>query len=99
MPSATQLSGQQLHFSEVELLAFAEQTCLRLGLTLQHARAIARVVVAGQRDDCQSHGLYRLLTVAQTIRAGKVKLNAQIGRGSGRERVCQYVEIPGVAGS
>ncbi|AEC19806.1 malate dehydrogenase [Pusillimonas sp. T7-7] len=77
MSSATQLSGQQLHFSEVELLAFAEQTCLRLGLTLPHARAIARVVVAGQRDDCQSHGLYRLLTVAQTIRAGKVTLNAQ----------------------
>ncbi|MBP6018938.1 MAG: Ldh family oxidoreductase [Burkholderiaceae bacterium] len=77
MSSASQQTSNQLYFSEAELLAFAEQTCLGLGLTLPHAQAIARVVVAGQRDDCQSHGLYRLLTVAQTIQAGKVVLDAE----------------------
>ena len=65
-----------LHFSESELLDFSGQVCLKLGLSLPHAQAIARVVVAGQRDDCQSHGLYRLVTVEQTIRAGKVVLDA-----------------------
>jgi LDH2 family malate/lactate/ureidoglycolate dehydrogenase len=38
---------------------------------------MARTVVAGQRDDCQSHGVYRLVTCAQTIRAGKVDLQAE----------------------
>ncbi|MCX5589969.1 Ldh family oxidoreductase [Alcaligenes endophyticus] len=76
MSSASQQSSSQRYFSEAELLAFAQQTCLGLGLTLPHAQAIARVVVAGQRDDCQSHGLYRLLTVAHTIQVGKVVLDA-----------------------
>ena len=31
------------------------------GLSDEHAHAIANVVYAGQRDDCHSHGLYRLL--------------------------------------
>ncbi|MCE2563594.1 Ldh family oxidoreductase [Komagataeibacter sp. FNDCF1] len=42
------------------------------GMSEPHARAIADVVTAGQRDDCQSHGLYRLLIITHTLRQGTV---------------------------
>ncbi|MFD2252256.1 LDH2 family malate/lactate/ureidoglycolate dehydrogenase [Pseudochelatococcus lubricantis] len=42
------------------------------GLSEPHAQAIADVVIAGQRDECHSHGLYRLPGVVHSIRAGKV---------------------------
>jgi len=47
------------------------------GLSDRHAQAIARVVTAGQRDECHSHGLYRLLTVVRTLRQGKVSRDAE----------------------
>lgn len=50
---------------------------LRMGVADAHAQAMARVIVAGQRDACASHGVYRLVTCAQTVRAGKVDLNAE----------------------
>ena len=61
-----------LYFSSTQLLDLAVHTGLQLGLSHAHAQAIGQVLVAGQRDDCQSHGLYRLLTCAHTIRTGKV---------------------------
>jgi len=42
------------------------------GYSPAHSKAIADVIVAGQRDDCQSHGLYRLIVCVHTIRHGKV---------------------------
>ncbi|WP_159911581.1 Ldh family oxidoreductase [Pantoea sp. 18069] len=65
-----------LYFPQDHLLALAQAAGTQLGLSPAHAQAIAQVVVAGQRDECHSHGLYRLLTVAQTIRAGKVRCDA-----------------------
>ncbi|ADV00320.1 Ldh family oxidoreductase [Alicycliphilus denitrificans] len=60
-----------------ELLALAGRVFLRLGLSLPHAEAMARTVVAGQRDECHSHGVYRILSCAHTVRAGKVALQAE----------------------
>ena len=48
-----------------------------LGLAEAHARAMTEVIAAGQRDACQSHGIYRVLSCAQTVRAGKVDLHAE----------------------
>ncbi|WDR01879.1 Ldh family oxidoreductase [Devosia algicola] len=48
---------------------------LALGLSPDHADAVSDTIIAGQRDDCHSHGLYRLIVCAQTIRAGKVALD------------------------
>ncbi|MBD8872153.1 Ldh family oxidoreductase [Rhodanobacter sp. DHB23] len=48
-----------------------------LGLAEAHVQAMARVIAAGQRDACQSHGIYRVLTCARTVRAGKVDLHAE----------------------
>lgn len=62
---------------EAELNELALRVLQHLGLSAAHAGAIARIVVAGQRDACQSHGVYRILSVAQTIRTGLVDLQAE----------------------
>lgn len=61
-----------LTLSLEEVVALARDVLLGLGLSAAHADAMARVIAAGQRDECPAHGVYRLLTCAQTIRAGKV---------------------------
>jgi LDH2 family malate/lactate/ureidoglycolate dehydrogenase len=44
----------------------------RNGMAADHARAIARVITAGQRDECHSHGIYRLIVCVRSLREGKV---------------------------
>jgi LDH2 family malate/lactate/ureidoglycolate dehydrogenase len=39
--------------------------------------AVAETLVAGERDECASHGVYRLLVCDHTIRTGKVVLDAE----------------------
>jgi delta1-piperideine-2-carboxylate reductase len=46
------------------------------GLSEDHAHAIAKVVYAGQRDECHSHGMYRLLGCVRSVKEGKVNPNA-----------------------
>lgn len=59
------LSLQQVH-------ALALQVLTRHGLSEAHAQAIAEVVTQGQRDECHSHGVYRLLGCVRSVREGKV---------------------------
>lgn len=47
------------------------------GFAEAHVAAVADTVVAGQRDECASHGLYRLIGCIATLRAGKVSPNAE----------------------
>lgn len=42
------------------------------GFSEPHARAIAEIICEAQRDECQSHGLYRLIVCVNSIRNGKV---------------------------
>ena len=42
------------------------------GFSSAHAVAIADVICAAQRDECHSHGLYRLLVCVKTLKAGRV---------------------------
>ncbi len=42
------------------------------GYSEAHADAIARMLSTCQIDDCQSHGLYRLLMCVETMKAGKI---------------------------
>ena len=65
---------EMVHVPLDQLLALARSVLLRLGLSEAHAGAMARVIVAGQRDACQSHGVYRLTSCAHTVRTGKVRL-------------------------
>src|SRR3954452_18879324 len=46
------------------------------GLSQDHAEAIASVIYAGQRDECHSHGMYRLLGCVRSVKEGKVNSNA-----------------------
>lgn len=47
------------------------------GFSPAHTEAISKIIVAGQRDECQSHGIYRLLVCVHSIRHGKVMGNAE----------------------
>lgn len=44
----------------------------KAGLNLVQAGAVSRVVVAGERDGCKAHGVYRIEGTLRTIKAGKV---------------------------
>ena len=46
------------------------------GFSDEHAHAVAKVVCAGQRDECHSHGLYRLLMCVSTAKAGLIERTA-----------------------
>ncbi|MFC3076199.1 Ldh family oxidoreductase [Shinella pollutisoli] len=48
----------------------------RTGLNDVQAGALARVIVAGERDACKSHGVYRIEGALRTVKAGKVKPDA-----------------------
>lgn len=74
--SSTSTDADMVHVPQGELMSLAHAVLLRLGLNEAHAGAMARVIVAGQRDACQSHGVYRLTSCAHTVRAGKVDLQA-----------------------
>lgn len=47
------------------------------GMAEDHARAIAHVITAGQRDECHSHGIYRLLVCVRSLRDGKLSGDAK----------------------
>ena len=61
-------------------LAEADDLSFRIltggGMSDAHARAMTDVIVAGQRDECNSHGLYRVLSVIKALEAGKVNKTA-----------------------
>lgn len=48
----------------------------KAGLNGVQAGALARVIVAGERDACKSHGIYRIEGALRTVKAGKVKADA-----------------------
>lgn len=48
----------------------------KAGLNAIQAGAIARVIVAAERDACKSHGVYRIEGALRTIKAGKVTADA-----------------------
>lgn len=57
--------------------ALALRVLTHHGLSSAHAQAIARVLVAGERDEWHSHGIFRLLMCARSLRDGKVSCHAE----------------------
>ncbi|WP_422666695.1 Ldh family oxidoreductase [Burkholderia mallei] len=51
--------------------ALALRVLAHHGLSDAHARAIANVITQGQRDECHSHGVYRLLVCARSLRLAR----------------------------
>ncbi|CAN7719840.1 Ldh family oxidoreductase [Variovorax sp. LjRoot175] len=70
MSETVQLSLHEVHALAVRVLSHN-------GMSDAHAQAIARVITAGQRDECHSHGVYRLLVTTHTLRKGKVSGTAE----------------------
>ncbi|WP_252106494.1 MULTISPECIES: Ldh family oxidoreductase [unclassified Halomonas] len=69
--------------SETITLSLEEAKSLSLtvlqhhGYSQAHADAITRSVLAAQRDECHSHGLYRLINCVEAARNGAVNTHAQ----------------------
>jgi delta1-piperideine-2-carboxylate reductase len=59
-----------------ELRGFVCATLQHFGLGEEHVPVVAETMVAGERDGCTAHGVYRLLVASHTIRTGKVKTDA-----------------------
>ncbi len=64
---------KQLGLQEINDLSLS--VLKRAGYGKAHAAAISELIVTCQMDDCQSHGLYRLLMCAQTMQAGQIDGN------------------------
>jgi len=59
-----------------ELHERVEAILSKAGLNALQAGAVARVIVAGERDACKSHGIYRIEGVLRTMKAGKAQMDA-----------------------
>lgn len=59
-----------------ELRTLARRVLRKVGLAPDHADAVAETMVAGERDGCASHGIYRLLVAAASVAKGKVVRDA-----------------------
>lgn len=55
-----------------DVRTLAHDVLIGAGYGEDHTRSIANMLYACQLDDCQSHGLFRLLMCIQTIKAGKI---------------------------
>ena len=66
-----------IQLSLIEARELAESILLHNGFNLAHAQAVAATVIAGERDGCASHGLYRILGCVNSLRAGKVSATAE----------------------
>lgn len=53
-----------------EAQALSNKVLTSNGFNAAHAAAIARSVTGAQRDECHSHGLYRLISCVETARRG-----------------------------
>lgn len=57
------------------LRPMSREILIKTGYGEAHADAIAEMLFACQQDDCQSHGLFRLLMCAETMQGGEIDGN------------------------
>ncbi|MDG3004628.1 Ldh family oxidoreductase [Paludisphaera mucosa] len=67
----------RVRFSLDEVRELVASVLTRHGLAPAHVEACADVMTAGERDGGGSHGIFRLLMCMNSIRAGKVTLDAE----------------------
>ncbi|MBB1272229.1 Ldh family oxidoreductase [Psychromonas sp. SR45-3] len=68
--------SDNVSLSLTNIRQLSEQILRHNGFNQDHARAIADIIYTCQRDDCHSHGLYRLLMCVESIKSGRVKGDA-----------------------
>ncbi|MBA1201732.1 Ldh family oxidoreductase [Pseudomonas capeferrum] len=64
--------SERINLSLEQVYDLALRALIHNGMAEEHARAIADVITQGQRDECHSHGLYRVLVCVRSLRSGKV---------------------------
>jgi LDH2 family malate/lactate/ureidoglycolate dehydrogenase len=64
----------ELTLGEIE--ALSRRILSRHGLSAPQVEAVTRTIMAGERDECASHGVYRLIVCTATIAKGRVALDA-----------------------
>ncbi len=69
--------GESVNLSVAALTGRVENIFRKAGLSQGHASALAAVIVAGERDGCKSHGVYRIEGCLRTVKAGKVAPGAK----------------------
>ncbi|KAF1029749.1 MAG: Delta(1)-pyrroline-2-carboxylate reductase 2 [Burkholderia plantarii] len=69
--------ADEVSLSLDEVDALAQRVLIHHGMSEENARVIADVIVQGQRDECHSHGVYRLLGCVRSLRTGRVAPRAQ----------------------
>lgn len=69
--------SQGTMISVAELTEIVVEIFTNAGLSPLQARTVAAVIVAGERDACKSHGIYRIEGCLRTMRAGKVVAGAE----------------------
>lgn len=74
-PGAAAADGYEALTLE-EVHALSQRVLTHHGLSQAQAQAIARVITAGERDECHSHGIYRLLSCTRTLQHGRVVRDA-----------------------
>lgn len=62
--------SDSVHVSFEELHGMVREVLVRGGLSAAHADAVGRVIVKAERDQCRSHGIYRLRGVLATLHGG-----------------------------
>jgi delta1-piperideine-2-carboxylate reductase len=65
-------SEEGVHLTLDALRDLAVTKLRAVGLAPDHAAAVAETMVAGERDGCASHGIYRLLVAANSVAKGVV---------------------------
>lgn len=68
-------SAVRLSLDECESLV--SRILLHAGFSIGHTQSLTATIVAGERDHCPSHGLYRTLVCVHSLRAGKVDGHAE----------------------
>jgi len=66
-----------IHMSLDDLRGFASRILRENGLSAAQVPGVTETLVAGERDGCGAHGIYRLLTAVRSIRLGKINLHAE----------------------
>ncbi len=68
--------NQTVNLSIEDLQARVTAIFRNAGLNKVQASSVSAVIVAGERDACKSHGIYRIEGTLRTVKAGKVRANA-----------------------
>lgn len=74
--AGNEMTDKTVRLTTSELTGLVEDILTRAGTTDLVARSLARTFVAGERDGCTSHGIYRIVGCLRTIKSGKVDAEA-----------------------